>query len=115
MMPYRIRHASGKVDPGFRRDDDLWEALRWRLPPPQPSPASGGGSLRRNRRRVGAQRAIGSPRALRDEVENVRHRSSPHPNPPPLAGEGVRREAADGWGQATEKTDVGIGMERIEI
>ncbi len=25
IMPHRIVHASGKVDPGFRRDDDLWE------------------------------------------------------------------------------------------
>src|ERR1700720_1192079 len=26
MMPDRVVCASGKVDPGFRRDDDLWEA-----------------------------------------------------------------------------------------
>jgi hypothetical protein len=26
MMPYWIGRASGKVDPGFRRDDKLWEA-----------------------------------------------------------------------------------------
>jgi hypothetical protein len=26
MMPYWMAHASGKVDLGFRRDDQLWEA-----------------------------------------------------------------------------------------
>jgi len=25
IMPHRIARASGKVDPGFRRDDNLWE------------------------------------------------------------------------------------------
>src|SRR5204862_6055399 len=57
MMPYRIARASGKVDPGFRRDDDLWEASCQRLPPPQPSPASGGGSPTRSGGRVGAEAA----------------------------------------------------------
>jgi len=25
IMPHRMARASGKVDPGFRRDDNLWE------------------------------------------------------------------------------------------